>query len=297
MLNYVLWSILFLFIFFLIVLYLFLSANNGIFHDGGLKAYYLGLLPPKYSLPYKIITIDNSSQLQQLPILEELKYPVVFKPDDSSGGGQDVELIKNKKMALDYLKNILSKYKKIIAQEYCQVPKEYSILYEKHPLANQGKVISITEKIPVRSKTNDFTVYSVGIGNRHSDVVDHSKMITPFFSQCIDLMTKRIPNLYAGRYDVKADSLVSLLRGDFYVLELNNLQGLDLRAFTKTTSLFDRCNWWVQLRWLSQRICFGFENHLIHGPFTIWLNLYRQFKTISPYEVGYIMNIFRSCLR
>jgi len=268
----------------LLLIYLFLSANNGIFHDGGLKAEYLSLLPPKQTLPF--IVINPSVQLKTLDYIE---YPVVLKPDDCSGGGADVELVNNQQEAVNYLRSCGNKYHRVIIQKYCPLPKEYSILYERHPFFKNGSVISITEKIPVE-QTKQFKVHNVGIGTRKSDVVDLSKYITPQFNLLIDNMTQKIPNLYCGRYDVKAKDLNSLLNGDFYVMELNNLLGVDHRSFVHTISDFDQQNCLIQLRWFFKRVLFGLENHLVNGPITIIRNLKGQCNTMCQSEIDNILN-------
>ena len=263
-----------------LLVYLFLSANCGVFHDANYKAYYLSKLPSEYVIPYVVITPSNIDT-----VVNNAEYPIILKPNRCSGGGNDVQLIKNKQDALKYLKDHGMDYNNwFISQKYVKKPHEYSILYEKHPFLSEGKVVAITEKIPVK-KQSGFQPLNVGYTYRKCHIIDYSKHITDNISKLFDKFTRAVPKFYAGRYDVLADSLRDLLNGNFVIIELNGLMGVDHRSYINTVKELDIRNLPQQLRWYAKRIIIGLQANLLHGPPIIIKNIYNHRNTLCDYHI------------
>lgn len=258
----------------LFIVYLFLSANNGIACEINHKAYYLSKLPEKYSLPFYIITPRNIDR-----VLSIIEYPIIFKPNKCTGGGLHVEKIDNRREAEIYLQKHLKCDSHIIAQKYINNCREFNILYERHPLLSTGKVIAITERVPV-IKSLKFQPLNIGYTTRKCYVVDHSKYINEEFSTLIDNITKKVPNFYVGRYDIKAKDLESLLQHKFKIIELNGLFGVDQRCYINTLKALHPSNILLQSRWFLKRVLVGLQTNLLYTPFVIIYNLYHDRITL-----------------
>ncbi len=270
-----------------LLVYFFLSANCGVFHDANYKAYYLSRLPSKYVVPYVVITPSNRDA-----VVDNVKYPVVLKPNRCSGGGNDVQLAKNKHEALEYLKDHGMDHNNwFIAQEYVKKPHEYSVLYEKHPFLSKGRVVAITEKIPVK-KQLEFQPLNVGYAYRKCHIIDYSKYITDNLLKLFDEITNDIPGFYVGRYDMLADSLHDLLNGNFAIIELNGLMGTDHRSYVNTIKELNIRNFPQQLRWCAKRIIIGLQANLLHGPPMIIKNIYNHRNTLCNYHTDLIKQEF-----
>jgi hypothetical protein len=263
--------------------YFFISANCGVMHDQKLKDINLSRLG-KYSIPFLTITTENWRN-----IISNLKYPIIFKPAKCSGCGFGVSKIDNQNQAIEYLKG-LTFDTPIIAQVLDKRKHEYTILYERYPLTKRGRVIAITERVPVKNK-GEFQIHNLGYGQRRCHVVDHSHLITPDFERLIDKITKKIPCLYVGRYDVKADSLESLLSGNFGVIELNGVLGADQRCYVHTLNEIHPLSLHLQLRWFFKRILVGIQANLVHGPLEIVKNLIQGRKDLCWNLTGKISEV------
>ncbi len=247
--------------------YLFMSANCGMF-DSNYKAYYLSKLPSNYVIPFVVVTPSNVNT-----IVNDIEYPVVLKPDRCNGCGNGVQLVNNKHEALKYLKEQgMDHDNRFIAQKYVEKPHEYSVLYERHPILSKGRVISITEKVPIKKSTS-FEPLNVGNIYRKCHIIDHSRHIDDKISELFDEITGGIPDFYVGRYDMLADSLHDLLNGNFAIIELNGLVGVDHRAYVHTIKDLDIRNLHQQLRWYGKRVIIGLQTNLLHNPLVIVKNV------------------------
>ena len=257
--------------FFLIVLlcYFFHSGNNGIAYEVNCKAYYLSRLPSKYVIPFSIITPQNARE-----IIRRLQYPIIFKPNRCTGDAINVEKIDNITEAEKYIERNLTPRSPIIAQVYVDNQREFTVLYERHPLLSNGQVIAIVERIPVDNLTQT-EIFKMNFPRRRWDMVDHSKHITKEFTKLIDGITRNIPNFYVGRYDIKTSSLEDLLDGKMQVMELNGIFGVDHRKRVHE-KLINVQNIHLQMRWILKRIIIGIEANLVHGPIQIIKNMYKD---------------------
>lgn len=254
---------------FLLIIYFFMSANCGVIFEP--KLYYLSKLPKQYVIPF--IGINSYSQLSSL------KYPMVFKPDQCTGGGLGVEKINNQQEGKEYLDKMLKPGEFIIAQEYDDRPKEFSVMYERHPFLSSGRIIAITEKIPIERK--EFDAHNLGYTERKCNVVNYTNQATPEFNKLIDSITKHVPDFHVGRYDIKASSLDDLLKGNFGILELNGLFGVDHRAYVHTLHEIDFINFFTQLRWLIKRIIVGTQSNFVYNPIHIISNINDEYKKLK----------------
>ncbi len=107
-------------------------------------------------------------------------------------------------------------------------------LYVKKLLKN--KEDGFEQNIP-----RDQEVVTLGsIGNHNLGVVfnNHNHLIDEQLIDTFDALSKNIDGFYYGRYDVKADDLESLARGDFKILEVNGANAEPTHTYDPKTKPF-----------------------------------------------------------
>jgi len=174
--------------------------------------------------------------------IEFIHYPVIFKPIYCSGMSNAVTIINTSSEAYNYIQH----NKLFLIQEFIEYDNEVSILYEKNIISNKGFIISMVKK-------NDTNTIKPGCGVSFN-CTNLTDKITPELSAVIDKISNQIPNFNAGRYDIKYKNEESLLKGkDFYILEVNDVFGTDLRRNYLNF-------WWVVPRWFLYRLMYGLKN-------------------------------------
>jgi membrane protein DedA with SNARE-associated domain/pimeloyl-ACP methyl ester carboxylesterase len=201
-----------------------------------------------------------------------LSFPVVLKPDAGERGA-GVSVLRGPADIEPFLANTPHD---VVAQEFAAGP-EYGVFYVRHPQAEQGEIISITEKCKptvVGDGTRSLEelmlddarapalahVYTEQLGARLVDVpaagevvlltdvgahacgtvfTDGHRLLTPELSARIDALSRRIEGFYFGRYDIIAPSDEHLMRGeDLRIIELNGLTSESTHIYDARTSLF-----------------------------------------------------------
>jgi glutathione synthase/RimK-type ligase-like ATP-grasp enzyme len=231
----------------------------------------LSFIPEPFAL--KVYTLDKKTDLSSL------KYPLIFKPVICNGNGKGVQKINDEKEAKKYMKN--TKEQHIIAQEYYPGKYEVGVLYERYPLNDKGKIISVVSKVtdkdwkPLRCNTCSFK------GGVDCQVLK----ATPELERKIDEISKSIPDFYVGRYDIRFENLDDFLSGtNFKVIEVNGVMGFDLiTSIDSNSSMFTTV--WNLLFWIGRRVLIGFQNIL----------MLRGGNILSALDIGSKIDTYEKC--
>ena len=234
-----------LFVSVIIMWTLFLNANTYDVEQN--KFTILSNIPSEY-LP-KMSILKNTN-------INNLEYPVIFKPMKCSRSSKGVVIINNLHEAHKYIEN--NNIEDIMVQSFVVYNNEIGILYEKNNI--ESMVIKKSKNV-IRLSCNDNVVCE-----------DITNLITPKLNNVINKISNQIPNFNVGRYDIKYSNLNSLLDGrDFYVVEVNGAMGYDLRMFNQTNIIK---NIYYIERWILHRLLQGFLN-------IITLNGYNPIKLLQ----------------
>ena len=165
-------------------------------------------IPNKYLFYYKIINTERD--------LIDVKYPIVMKPDNGYRGIH-VNLFNNSKQAISFFRKHQNKY---VIQEYHPGPYEIGLYYIRLPYKQNGFIMTIVSKKNYKLiKTENWEPLMCSTSkscNRKNE------WITPTLTKVIDKISKRIPNFYIGRYDIRFSNIDDLKNGkNFMILELN----------------------------------------------------------------------------
>ena len=221
----------------------------------------------KYNV-YKYICKEHSLETM-LYNYDELininKFPIIIKPNMYSGHGTDVYKVDN----INELKIILKKIKnnqEYIVQEFYNSKYEVGLLYEKNPLLENGKIISIVLKQKYNYEWKPLSCDNIMYEKKVCLNIIRDDLITNELSDVINNVSKNIPNFNVGRYDIGFDNIDEFKKGKFKVFELNGNTGADLRCnFTNYNINKDNINNILYLlRFIIVRIYYGFISLIIN---------------------------------
>ena len=187
-----------------------------------------------------------------------LGYPLIAKPD-IGWCGYGVRRVEND-AALDAYAAAVPAGGAFILQRLVEAPNEAGLLYVRQPGACNGTVVAMTlrhapcvvgdgrrsiavlvgadprcrahakkylesigktafERVPARGEQVSLTtVASLRVGARYEDA---SSRITPVLAARIDAIAGSMRDFHYGRFDVRFDTLASLLAGVFSIIEVN----------------------------------------------------------------------------
>jgi hypothetical protein len=235
-----------IFISFIIIWILFLNVNPYEYNQNKLSI--LADIPSEYIPKMSMLKYTN---------INDLQYPVIFKPIKCTRCGKNVEVINNINDAAKYIKN--NNINEIMVQSFIPYKNEIGILYEKN-------IISMVIK-----KSEDSNIMRSCYGNVMCEDITH--LMTYKLNEIIKKISNNIPNFNVGRYDIKYKDLNSLLEGtDFYILEANGTMGFDLRK-SNFQYFGIPCIYYIE-RWFIYRQLQGLIN-------IITLNGYNPVKLIQ----------------
>jgi len=234
--NTILKCILIIFIVIIALLYICLNVNG--LSETLKKHEALDLLRP-YSIPF--ITLNkrlNSAELQQL------EYPIIFKPSNYTGQGYGVNLIKDIREATHYLDKAIYP---IIIQQYFK-GNEVTINYQRNPIT-QNIDIFVVE----RYKTNKNQLWNINSDTMNK--IYRPEWTTPQLKNKIIEITRVLPDVTICRYDLMYSDLNDFLNGnDINIIEVNFFEGADNRQnynFPKYKIAY------IYIRWLFMRIWYS----------------------------------------
>ncbi len=188
---------------------------------------------------------------------KKYKFPFILKPTICTRTSKDVQLIRNKRDIKLYLKK--NKLSETMYQEFVDSNYEVGILYERNPLHKKGEIKSIIMRKFLQN--NKFKLKNkLSFIYERADFVDLNYLITPKLTRIIDNISKKIPNFYVGRYDIRAYSLEHLINGNFYILEANGSMGFDLNYQCYKNNYINFYGFLEKMRWIFIRIYYGLIN-------------------------------------
>ncbi len=242
---------------------------------------YQGLRKSAVNLPYLLhhtkLCAENSfaenlSQAQNFIAENDLKFPLVLKPD-AGERGKNVEILND----FNELKASISKLENdFILQEFFDGI-ETSVFYFRYPFAQKGEIFSITEKsfpgVAGDGKSNletlilrdkravclakkyleqnaerlDFIpesgakvkIISIGTHSRGAIFSDGEHLKTKELEEKIDEICRGFQGFYFGRFDIRARSFEDFSRAkNFKIIELNGVTSESTNIYDKRFSLF-----------------------------------------------------------
>ena len=201
-----------------------------------------------------------------------LGWPVVLKPDTGQRG-QGVAIVRSDAAMEAYLR---ATREDVLVQEHVGGV-EYGLFYVRRPSEPQGWLFSITWKKPldvvgdgastlerliladdravcmapthlrvwadqldrVPAAGERVRLVEIGTHSRGSVFLDGSDVRTPALEAAVDALSKRYEGgVYFGRYDVRAESVEALKRGEFKVIELNGATSEAVHIYDPKNSVF-----------------------------------------------------------
>ena len=194
-----------------------------------------------------------------------ITYPCIAKPT-LGRTGRDVNKIHDTKELKTYLKHV---HEDILIQEFIDYPLEFWIFYYRMPGEETGHITWIVEKkfmflhgngkntfeelvyhhprakyyyhqlkeeYPDKwpSVLGEWEIFQLNyIGNhcRGSIFYDVSHLINPQLESIVDETTRKMPEFYFGRYDIKAKSIEDMYQWNFKIIELNGMGSLPTHIY------------------------------------------------------------------
>lgn len=236
----------------------FFSASNPTIESGGMLGESKSKILDLISEDVKPITLHFYKETSVGDVLskiseQELKYPMIAKPDIGERGWQ-VEKIKDEQLMLRYIQESPVDY---IIQEYIDLPIELGVFYYRMPDHEHGVVSSIVLKDMLKvigdgssslrdlmmkydraklqvealeqKRDLDFIptkgeeVELVGIGNhcKGTTFLNGNHLINEELRAQFDRLSKQVDGFFYGRYDLRCESYEALNRGEMKIMELN----------------------------------------------------------------------------
>lgn len=205
--------------------------------------------------------------------IEALTYPVVIKPVYCAKEAIGVYLVDTKEDMYDILETKGINPKDYMVQTFlADYPLECGIMFEKMPLAKEGKIIYISEKMGTDKIRPTCDPYCT----------ERGEYITPELEATINAIAAQIPHFNAGRFDVRFNNADDLKKGkNFKILEVNGVMGMDGRKHIAETN---REAYLIVLRWLLVRIFYGLTNIISFNGYAPHTLIRVMFKTM--YKAG-----------
>ena len=168
-------------------------------------------------------------------------FPVIVKPDVGEQGW-GVALICTRRGLERYFQCMQVA---VIVQRYVHGI-EAGIFYCRRPGAERGQIVSISESIHHREVRADpcpegapsivfgFTCHDA----EYRDACDWKSLQ---LERTIDEVGRAVPGFFFGRFDVRAESVDALRRGEFMVIELNGVLSESIQIYDPAVTLARAC--------------------------------------------------------
>jgi hypothetical protein len=258
--------------------FFFFTASNPSIENGGLigesKKDIHGILPgdcyPR-TMHFPLGTPGDKivNDLQ----LAGFRFPLVGKPD-IGGRGRGVRILRTNDDIIGYAANATLDFH---MQEFIGYPNEVGIYYYRIPGEERGRLTGIVskqflavtgngedslhtlmkndkrgimylsslenmhradlERVPAAGE--EMVLSQIGNHARGSKFLDRSDWIDSQLTETIDALSKRIPEFYFGRFDIRYNSLEELKRGEkFMIIELNGAGAEPTHMYDPRHSVF-----------------------------------------------------------
>jgi hypothetical protein len=257
-----------IFIVFIVIFWIsFLSVNPYNFKDNN-KYNILKYIPSQYKPKTILFTRSNLNQIFHM------KYPLILKPTICTRNGSGIKKINSFQEITKYIDN--KNFKDYLVQEYIDTEYEVGLLYERNPLKSTGSIISIVEVKQLGDNFIRNDDKNNGINYNHKKeydrVFNRSDWISLKLTETIDTISKKIPNFYVGRYDIKFSNINDFIKGkNFYILEANGTMGFDQRKKCYSRNFFLNFIYGIpdSIRWITIRLLYGLINILTLKTYSI----------------------------
>ncbi len=230
-------------------------------------------LHPRY-LPKTILlnNVSNKEVIIEKMAEEEIFFPIILKPDEGERGWK-VEKINTDLELNDYLSTAP---KKLLLQEFIDLPEEYGVMYYRFPNEKTGHISSLMKRdflivigdgsatllklicksercsshlarLKRKFKNELHCILPVGdkkilepIGNhnRGTSFINSKSLITSDLVSAFDHVSAPLYEWYFGRYDIKTKSYEEMIAGDFKVVEVNGVNSEPSHIYDSSTRLF-----------------------------------------------------------
>lgn len=295
--------------------WVFFSAANPCMRFGGLVAYsktdVTKLVPDAY-LP-KTVFVDVSDTLTGVLAQvreKEMEFPLIIKPDMGERG-RGVKILETE----DSLKTAMESIReRMLLQVYENLPMELGIMYSRHRDEKKGKITSVVIKdFPVVVGDGKSTLLELILSNqrtrlsykihikrfahRLNEVIPNGEKIrivnignhmlgTTFLNgnylisdelvELFDKLAKQIKGFHIGRFDLRTESVESLLNDSFKVIEVNGVNSEPCHIFHPDRSIFlawrDLFKHWKRIADIS------IANHKSGVPYAGYLEIQREIR-------------------
>lgn len=249
-----------------------LTAANPCFKYGGLSFDSKTEMLEAFKKYGKYIAKADLVKVGDHPDFEELKFPIIAKPDKGHRG-DSVNLIHNKAELHRYAKNLKRPY---ILQEYIDYPFELGVFWLRLPWEKNGRVFSVTRKIlPYAEGDGKSSLLKLIFNDKRARLMagvyiennlpkikhapakgervrlaiaaNHCKGaifedgkgdISGATEKLIEKICLSIPGFYFGRFDIKFKNRNAFSNGkDFKILEINGAESEATHIYDSRNSL------------------------------------------------------------
>jgi len=255
-------------VFLLVMQYLLNSANPFKFKRHVSKKDILDFIPNKYK-----------PRTEMFDINKKYEYPFVLKPNICTATSIDVKVIEDEEDLEEYLDIMEEKsmLDNIIYQDFVPYEYEVGVLYERNPWSKNGQIVSIVRNHSRGNRKIKPTDYIKAMFSNGMKLEDRENLITPQLTKIIDKISKKVPDFYCGRYDIRFKNEDDFKQGkNFYILELNTVRGGDLRMTTKKMFI-SFIDIFYMMRWFFIRLYYGFINVICGNG----ANIFKIFDNLS----------------
>ena len=194
---------------------------------------------------------ENEYLLKDITIeqMQNMKYPIIIKPLVCTGGALGVYILNSYDEFVIFV--IKNEYKINISDYMVQnflegYDIELSVLYEKYPWQNKGKIFEISEKTQkelIRPQVDGF-------------VKNHPELINEKVEEILENISKNIPKFYTGRYDIRLKAFEDFEKDEFKIVEINGTMGMHIVSEENMFS-YDII---TDSRWYFKRLLIGMYN-------------------------------------
>ncbi len=294
----------------------FFTAANPSIKNGGMvaasKKKILDLIPSNY-LPKTILlkTPVNEKMVENTLTIEQLNYPIIFKPDSGERGWK-VEKIENLSEAQNYLGSFTADLQ---IQEYIDYPLEAGVFYYRFPGEQKGTVSSIVikellhvigdgistlkqliinktrarlqfKKLKIKwknkfdwvpNKGDRVELQPIGNHNRGTAFLNGNNLICEELIDSFDRISSQIEGFYYGRFDVRCVNEKSLKKGDIKIMELNGAASEPAHIYQEGFSILKAYN--VLFHHWNVLFKISIANHKNGTPYTSFKQGYKDLIT------------------
>jgi len=303
----------------------FFSAANPSIETGGMffesKWSIFKLIPKEYYPATILVTNPENIDVILLKMRNAgIEFPVIAKPDRGERGwcvkkiGSSAELAEYRNtMKVDFL-----------VQSYIGYPLEFSVFYYRNPNSQKGKVTSVTLKKLltvtgdgfstiedlIQRNNRSFLQYKKLKQNKQIDFnrvpepgkqevlvpygnhvlgamfIDYNHIIDEALLDTFDVISRKIPGFYFGRYDLRCTSIEDLKAGkNISILELNGSGAEPAHIYDPGFSFFRA------QKVIAEHYNMMYEAALVNKQAGIPFMTYKAFKETRRMEKQYKQNV------